>query len=143
MAIKDALEVIDQMQADGVIGRYAIGGAMGALLYIEAASTEDVDVFVDLPVTETGTLVDLSPVYEYLTSRGCTTRGEYIMIEDWQVQFLPASTPLLQEALSQAVEVAVEGTKTDESGALGCHRHPNRSNEGPRARVAIHRTECS
>ena len=32
LAIKDALEVINQMQADGVISKYAIGGAVGQLV---------------------------------------------------------------------------------------------------------------
>jgi hypothetical protein len=29
------LEVINQMQRDGIIGKYAIGGAVGATLYLE------------------------------------------------------------------------------------------------------------
>jgi len=32
--------------ADGIIERYAIGGAVGATFYIEPAATQDVDVFV-------------------------------------------------------------------------------------------------
>lgn len=32
---KETLAVINQMQADGVIGKYATGGAVGATLYLE------------------------------------------------------------------------------------------------------------
>jgi hypothetical protein len=45
MAIKDTIAVINQMQADGVIERYAIGGAVGATFYLEPVATLDVDIF--------------------------------------------------------------------------------------------------
>ena len=47
--MKETLDLINQMQADGVIGKYAIGGAVGAMLYLEPAATLDVDVFVASP----------------------------------------------------------------------------------------------
>jgi hypothetical protein len=33
------------MQSDGVIERYAIGGAVGATFYLEPIATLDVDIF--------------------------------------------------------------------------------------------------
>ncbi|PYK02426.1 MAG: hypothetical protein DME63_06720 [Verrucomicrobia bacterium] len=36
--------------------------------------------------------------------------GEHVVIAGWPVQFLPAGTALLQEALATAVERNVEGT---------------------------------
>ena len=33
--MKATLTVINQMQTDGVIGKYAIGGAVGATFYLE------------------------------------------------------------------------------------------------------------
>ena len=68
--MKETLEIINQMQADGVIGEYAIGGAVGAMLYLEPAATLDVDVFVALPASRSG-LFSLAPIYEYLKARGC------------------------------------------------------------------------
>ncbi len=44
--MKETLEVINQMQSDGVIGAYAIGGAVGATFYLEPMATLDLDVFV-------------------------------------------------------------------------------------------------
>jgi hypothetical protein len=60
------LEVINRMQADGVIAHYAIGGAVGATFYLEPAATLDVDIFVILPHEPEGSLVSLSRIYEYL-----------------------------------------------------------------------------
>jgi hypothetical protein len=34
------------MQAEGVIGKYAIGGAVGATFYLEPSATLDVQIFV-------------------------------------------------------------------------------------------------
>ena len=45
MKIQDVLSMLNQMERDGVIGRYAIGGAVAATFYLEPVSTLDVDVF--------------------------------------------------------------------------------------------------
>lgn len=110
--MKETLEIINQMQRDGVIGRYAIGGAVGATFYLEPAATVDVDVFVALPVTPGSSLPSLAPVYEYLTKRGCEAKGECIVIGDWPVQFLPPNDTLEREALEEAIKVDVEGVPT-------------------------------
>lgn len=39
MNIKEVIVTINQMQADGVIERYAIGGAVGATFYLEPVAT--------------------------------------------------------------------------------------------------------
>jgi len=44
--VKATLQVINEMQAAGVIGRYAIGGAVGATFYLEPAATLDIVIFV-------------------------------------------------------------------------------------------------
>ena len=44
--MKATLEVINQMQVDGVIDNYAIGGAVGATFYLEPVSTLGIDIFV-------------------------------------------------------------------------------------------------
>lgn len=110
--MKNTLEMINQMQRDGVIGRYAIGGAVGATFYLEPSATLDVHVFVALPTALGSSLLSLAPVYEYLTKRGCEAKGEYIVIGDWPVQFLPSSDTLEREALAEAVKVDVEGVAT-------------------------------
>lgn len=69
MSIKDTLKVLNSMETDGVIGKYAIGGAVGALFYLEPADTADVDVFVSFRA-ENGALISLAPIYDWLREQG-------------------------------------------------------------------------
>jgi hypothetical protein len=108
--MKSTLEVINQMQADSVIGKYAIGGAVGATFYLEPAATLDIDIFVSFQIE--GSLLTVSPIYDYLTARGFKAEKEYIVIEGWPVQFLPAGNALVEEALALAVETELEGVRT-------------------------------
>src|SRR5215467_13208008 len=73
-AVKTALELINQMQAAGLITAYAIGGAVGATFYLEPAATIDLDIFVTLPVARG--LVDLAPIYTYLKAQGGVEQDE-------------------------------------------------------------------
>jgi hypothetical protein len=45
MDIREVIATINQLQAEGVIERYAIGGAVGATFYLEPVATLDVDIF--------------------------------------------------------------------------------------------------
>jgi len=110
--MRATLESINRMQADGIIGKYAIGGAVGATFYLEPAATLDVDIFVTLPTAPGGLLLSLSPIYEYLKARGGTVEDEHIVIGGWPVQFLPASNELEREALAEAVPANVEDVET-------------------------------
>jgi hypothetical protein len=110
--MKETLEAINQMQADGVIGKYAIGGAVGATFYLAPAATVDLDVFVTLPPVGTGLLVSLSPIYQYLKSCGGKVQDEYIVVGGWPVQFLPPNDDLEQEAIANAVSTTVQGVRT-------------------------------
>lgn len=98
------------MQADGVIERYALGGAVGATFYLEPVATLDVDVFVAFRSEAGSLLANPQPIFDYLKARGGKMEGEYIIIAGWPVQFLPAADPLVEEALIQAVEQDVAGT---------------------------------
>ncbi len=46
MGIKQTLQVINAMEMDGVILRYAMTGAVSACNYIEPAVTDDLDLLV-------------------------------------------------------------------------------------------------
>jgi hypothetical protein len=109
MNIREVIKVINQMQADGVMERYAVGGAVGATFYLEPIATLDVDVFVSFKPETSSALVSPQRIYDYLTTRGGTVQGEYIVISGWPVQFLPPAGPLGEEALAQAVEKDVAG----------------------------------
>jgi hypothetical protein len=109
LSIRDVIIAINQMEADGIIDRYAIGGAVGATFYLEPMATLDVDVFVAFH-PEPGQLI-ASPkrIFDHLASRGWSMKGEYVMIADWPVQFLPPTGPLVEEALAEAAEADVDG----------------------------------
>jgi hypothetical protein len=105
------LKVLNELEREGVFQRYAIGGAVGAIFYMEPFLTYDLDVFVLLPQTAGG-LLTLSPIYEELKRRGYAEDAECVEIEGMPVQFLPAYNPLLEEALAEARDTPYGGTTT-------------------------------
>ena len=105
--MKRTIAVLNQLEQDGVLSRYAIGGAMGAIFYTEPFLTFDLDVFVALPSTADG-LLTLAPLYEALRARGYTEEKECINIEGVPVQFLPAYNSLVEEAVDEAQESLYE-----------------------------------
>lgn len=109
--MKRTLQVLNELEHDGVIERYAIGGAMGATFYVEPLLTFDLDVFVVLPQSAGG-LLSLAPLYEALRARGYTEEGECVLIEGVPVQFLPAFNALLEEASMEARAILYEEVPT-------------------------------
>src|SRR3990172_5922944 len=110
VSIAQVISLINQMEAAGVVARYAIGGAGGATFYLEPVATLDVDIFVAFHHQAGQVVVSPRPIFDYLTARGGVVEGEYIVLAGWPVQFLPATSPLVEEALAEAV--TVEGIPT-------------------------------
>lgn len=107
--MKEVFQLLNDMVRDGAIPNYAIGGAIGAVFYVEPFATQDVDVFVLFDI-EPGRLVTSIPGWTYLNNRGYTeVRGEAIVVGDWPVQFIPVSNELEEEAYLNAVIVDFEG----------------------------------
>src|SRR5881397_422174 len=100
MAIKEAIQIINRMEADGVIERYAIGGAVGATFYLEPVATLDVDIFISFKPDTGRLIISPQPIFDYLKTRGCAMEGEHVVIAGWPVQFLPTGSPLVEEALA-------------------------------------------
>ena len=109
--MEKTLQILNALERDGIVGRYAIGGAMAATFYAEPVLTFDLDIFVLLPQTPGG-LLTLAPLYEDLRRRGYAEEGECVVIEGVPVQFLPAYNALLEEALVEARETLYEQTPT-------------------------------
>jgi hypothetical protein len=109
MNVQEVIQTINRMQADGVIERYAIGGAVGATFYLEPVATLDVDIFITFKPQTGSLLLSPQPVFDYLKARGSVMDGEHIVIAGWPVQFLPPNSPLVEEALAQAAERDVDG----------------------------------
>lgn len=81
LGIHQVIETLIRMEAEGIVQRYAIGGAVGATFYLEPVATLDVDVFVAFG-TSPGALISLEPIFGYLQSRGSRVEGEYIHAKD-------------------------------------------------------------
>ena len=95
MGIKQTLDVINAMEHDGIIRRYAIAGAVAAYNYIEPTVTDDLDLLVSFSerasIPQSG-LITLGPVFSYLRAKGYEEhRKEGLVIEGWPVQFLPVA----------------------------------------------------
>jgi hypothetical protein len=87
--MKNIFQLLNEMVHDGAIPNYAIGGAIGAVFYIEPFATQDIDVFVMMEPQSSG-LVTRIPGWDYLNARGYTEiRGESIVVEDWPLPFIP------------------------------------------------------
>lgn len=112
MGMKQTLEIVNRTEADGIIGRYAIAGAVAAFNYVAPSLSDDLDIlvsFVSTPEERKSGLVTLSPVFTYLKEKGYSEfRNEGLLIEGWPVQFLPVANELDDEALQMAQEQEVE-----------------------------------
>lgn len=105
--MKKAIELLNQLEAEGVMGKFALGGAVAAAVYTEPINTFDVDIFVVLP--ESQGLVTLSSIYKRLSEMGYKSEGDAVNIAGVPVQFLPVSEPLLQDALENAIVQDYDG----------------------------------
>jgi hypothetical protein len=107
MTLRKTIEVVSKLAAEGAITQYAVACAVAALNYIQPTLTEDLDILVsvgDSGRRQSGLLL-LTPIETALPKLGYTERQDVgILIEDWPVQFLPAASPLDEEALNQAEE---------------------------------------
>jgi hypothetical protein len=115
--VKRTLEVLNELERQGVFSRYAIGGAMGAIFYTEPFLTFDLDVFLlhALPENEHDVRgrrwVDcIGRVVTRPSDREITS--QCVVVEGVPVQFLPAYNSLVEEALNQAQDATYENVPT-------------------------------
>lgn len=110
--MEKVIELLNRMQADGVIENFAIGGGIAAIYYLPPYNTDDVDVFISPVVVGEGGLLSFGRIYSYLHELGYHAEREHIRIEGWLVQFLPAAESVQEEAVAQADRVAFAGAYT-------------------------------
>jgi hypothetical protein len=109
--VKQTIEVLNQLERDGVVGRYAIAGAIAATFYMEPLPTYDLDVFILIKTTP-GRLISLTPIYARLKELGFKPHREHVVIHGVPVQFIPVYNRLSEEALSEARAVEYDHTPT-------------------------------
>jgi hypothetical protein len=99
--MEKTFKVINRMMKKGVIRNYAIGGAVGAMFYVEPFATFDIDIFFSVKGSESSLMI-LAPIYEFLSGLGYQAERESVNIEGWPVQFLPVFNELTDEAVEMA-----------------------------------------
>src|ERR1039457_6040591 len=104
------LAILNELEAAGLVERYAIGGAMAGFFYAEAVVTEDLDAFVLLKTPAPG--VTLTAIYDFLKQRGATVEREHLWLAGTLVQLIPTFDALSEEAVREAVEQTVGQVKT-------------------------------
>lgn len=110
--MEKVIEILNRMQADGVIERFAIGGGIATIYYLEPYQTDDVDVFFLPVILGASGLVSLEPIYAYLANLGYYPVKEGILVENWPVQFVAPFKPIQEEAVMQARRVVYGKTPT-------------------------------
>ena len=113
MSLRNTIEVVTRLSKSGALQQYAIAGAVAALNYIQPTLTEDLDILVSIANFERrqSGLILLAPIEKALADMGYTERSDLgFMIDGWPVQFLPVASALDEEALEQAVELAIDLT---------------------------------
>jgi hypothetical protein len=97
------------LQAKKIIAKFAIGGAVAAILHKEPISTVGLDIFFFLAEKDSP-ILSLSAIYDYATENGFPFDAEFINIYGWLVQFVEAShNPLWVEAIENADEMIIDG----------------------------------
>ena len=105
--MKELAQLLNQMQAAGVIRNYALFGAVAQMRYTEAVATLDADVLVSVPSPHR---VDaMSGIYEFCAAKGFRPEGVGIQVGAWPVQFVPVFSDLTREAMEQAETADFEG----------------------------------
>lgn len=107
-SLKAVFATLNRLQDEGLIELYAIGGATAVLFYAEPTRTYDLDVFVIVPASSAQSLAPLAEIYRWARQEQYPVDAEHILIDGVPVQFLPAYTALVEEAIHQARVVAYE-----------------------------------
>ncbi len=110
--MRETIRAINGLKKESLIEDYAIGGGIAAIFYIEPFLTYDLDVFV-IPTQKEkeGSVILLTPIFDYFRNMGYSFKGEHIVIEGVPVQFIPADE-LEEEAVRNGKQIEYEGVET-------------------------------
>jgi hypothetical protein len=108
--MEETIKIINELEEKGLIKKYAIGGGIATIFYVEPILTYDLDIFF-IPTTEEELDV-LSSIYNYLKRKGCSIDKEHIIIEGIPVQFIPVYNELIKEAVDNTVDHRYKKTNT-------------------------------
>lgn len=110
--MKKTLAILNELEKSKIVEKYAIGGGIAVLFYVEPIFTSDMDIFCLIPAKKSKSIISLSSVYEFLKKKGYKELKEQVLIEGIPVQFIPAYNELVEDAVNNAKIVDYEGIKT-------------------------------
>lgn len=114
LKLVDVASVLSDMRRQGVIGRYAVGGASAVAFYTEPIATKDLDIFFLFEPPQDNLILSLEPIYEYCRAKGYKFDHEFINIEGWPVQFVESGhDPLWSDALKNSLTFSFDGESLD------------------------------
>ena len=108
--MEKTIEIINELQTEGLIRKYAIGGGIATIFYIEPILTYDLDIFF-IP-SEEKRITTLPSIYGWLRKKGYKPYKEHIVIEEIPVQFIPVYDELVKEAVENSADEKYGKTKT-------------------------------
>ncbi len=107
------IDALDEMQAEGIIDKYAIGGAFAAVLHAEPIATIDLDIFFLFREKPSGPILSLDKLYDFARRHGFPFDHEFININAWLVQFVESgNNTLWLEAVENASAIEIGGKNT-------------------------------
>lgn len=95
--MKKTLQILNNLVTNGIIKEYAIAGGMAQFYYIEPSVTYDLDLIVNLNLTD-NPLTPLTELYKWANDNNFKTEGEHIILGGIPVQFLLPYNDLIAEA---------------------------------------------
>jgi len=109
--MEKTLVVLNELEENQVIERYALGGGIAVTFHAEPMLTYGLDAFVLLPQAS-GKIISLTPIYAFLRAKGFPAHREHVMIHGHPVQFIPAYNALVEEAVRTAQAVSYRKVRT-------------------------------
>ncbi|MDP4192601.1 MAG: hypothetical protein Q8858_13630 [Bacteroidota bacterium] len=109
--MKQTLQYINSLIDEGIILKYAIGGGIASLYYLEPTTTYDLDIMVILAFEE-NIFTPLKPIYEWAKKHDFSVEDEYIFIDSVPVQFLPVYKDLVKEAVENSLKINLYDVET-------------------------------
>jgi hypothetical protein len=100
-------QAIINLQNQGLIGEFALGGSVAFTCYAAPIPTNDIDFFV--LHSGSGLIVDSTMYYEWARAQGFTFQGEHFIIDGVKVNIFPTDDPLFREAIRSAVPQMICG----------------------------------
>ena len=107
-SLSSLISLLGEMKTNGLISGYCLGGATALVYYWEPVQTQDLDIFVML-TDQDNILINLSPIYQFLSDRGVQVSKEYLMFGSTPVQFLVPYNQLVEETIKHAKDVSFLG----------------------------------